>query len=263
MERVDAPPHLRESTFSAYVTCCQQPFMNLSLRYYVLLLGPSISRLFEGDREKLTHIEDARFPFESPATQSSDGDTDQSNARQITFLLRTDQRFSYYYRRDSRLLVLIGQSKHLDRFELVSARPKMILGKVDGDFSTLSQTELSGIAWPVVKAALAGETASHLEELQQASNTSSLSLGIEAVEETLLTEGGSSLFVDEDYRLPPEASQVAFAQPKSQHNGKADLDEDAVDIVIEKVLSHGGNVIFLDTDSMMPFKRMALLSPSP
>lgn len=228
--------------------------MNLSLRYYALSLGLKTSRLYEGYRDTLIDIQDQHFPFDAPLGLGDGKASESNSAAQITYLLRTDQRFSYYFKQDALYLVVIGKGEQLAQFEFVSAHLNEVIGKVDGDFSALSTQDLGKIVWPVVRTALAGTDARYIDELLHASVAESIVKGLDAVQQALASQVDSALFVDEDYHV--RRGDSAALRPNDDED---DLMDDVVDVVIEQVLAKGGNIIFLDSASMLPFERIALI----
>jgi hypothetical protein len=227
--------------------------MPLSIHYYVLSLSSQTSRLYEGFRGTLIHIQNTSFPFHRD--DGRDGKRPPTAGLLRDFLRKTDEHLSIYQEQDPLWIVLIGSAKHIAIFRSVTIHTSALIGKVEGDYSAVSPAELGSVVWMVVKHALAGSNDLALQRLENATDLEKIVVGLTAVEMSIESGSDASLFVEEDYHVKLGADVMAL--PKRGH--VSDVIDDAVDLVIESVLRKGGDVAFLDSGTMVKFQRIALI----
>jgi hypothetical protein len=230
--------------------------MHPSIHYYALSLSNRTSRLFEGFRDELIHIQDSNFPFE--ITEDADNPA-PPGARMREFFHLTQQRFDHYYRQDPLRLVMIGVKRNLAVFEALTTHQDDLIGVVEGDYTTTSPHDLGKIVWPVVKENIAGANKNAMMDLAKAANAKCIVSGIEAVGRSAETATGSILYVEEDYHVKGSIHRTDHSLILSKHVNLWEVIDDVVDVIIENVLKTGGSVIFLNSGSLIKHERIALI----
>lgn len=216
--------------------------VKLSTHYYVLTLSESTNRLYEAFRDNLIDIQNTWFPLKSPTRPAL-------NDAQLRTLAQTvDDSFAHYYNQDPLGMVLAGTERNRNAFASVTAYPNMIIGKAEGDYSTTSLGDLGRIVWPIVKAVMASAGQKMERDLETAEREHNVAVGIDAVVESVDAGVGTTLLVEDGYRVHPPESDALIE----------DCDN-IVDVVIDKVLALGGNVIFVEDDSLSRFQQIALI----
>ncbi|MBN1352504.1 hypothetical protein JXJ21_24105 [candidate division KSB1 bacterium] len=233
--------------------------MQLSIHYYVLKLSKQASRLYEGFREKLIDIQNAKFPIES----SPDSRTSLKPLAQETqlrkFLNLTDQHFTHYFEQDPLRLVVVGEKEYLSIFEELTIHREAMIGTIKGDYAATSTHDLGKIVWPAVKEAISGTTENALRDLAEAARMNKMVSGIDAVGQSAATNPGSTLYVEDDYHVKGSVNKTDHSLVFSKYVNLVDVLDDIVDIIIENVLEMGGNVIFLKNGSLISHERIALV----
>ena len=227
-----------------------------SMHYYVLSFNMKVSKLYEGFRDKLIDIEDGQFPLEISKISNSLSD----DTRLRKFIGRVDRHFSHYYEQEPLRLILVGEKSNLTRFETLSARSDIVIGKVDGDYIATTPRDLGKIVWPIVKEVLAGTNKNAMHELEMAIRENKVISGINAVGLSAGTSHVSTLYVEEDYHVKGSIREADQSLIISKHVDMWEVIDDVVDVVIEKVLKTGGTVIFLTSGSLTNLKRIALIN---
>ncbi|MDZ4700775.1 MAG: hypothetical protein SH809_13785 [Rhodothermales bacterium] len=234
--------------------------MKLSTHYYVLSLSEHTSRLFEGFRDTLIDIRANGFPFTIPTFKKPSAPTSSASDLLRDFFRRSDERFSGFFYQDPLWVVLVGEEHFLKTFQKLTTHADALIGTLSGDYSTVTTRDLGLIVWPIIKKALAGTTDRAMFDLEIATASKRIAIGIAAVGQTLEIEGVYLLFVEEDYQAK-SATSLGSKVGHSWKNSNNESIDDSVGILVERVLSGGGNVVFLDSDSMIKYQRIALISP--
>ena len=230
--------------------------MQPSIHYYVLSLSEQMTRLYEGFRDKLIDIQNANFPFES----SIDADNPASKDTQLKeFFHQTEQHFAHYYEQDPLRLVVTGEKKNLSIFEALKTYQHIIIGTVEGNYLMTTPHDLGKIVWPVIKEIIAGANKNAMRDLATATRIKKVVSGIEAVRQSVETEAGSTLYVEEDYHVKGSIRRTDHSLIFSKHVDIWEVIDDVVDVIIEKVLKMGGNVIFLNNGLLIKLERIALI----
>ena len=230
--------------------------MQLSIHYYVLSLSEQTSRLYEGFRDKLIDIRNTNFPFEI-SIDAANPDSKDTQLRE--FFHQSDQHFTHYYQQDPLRLVVVGEKRNLSIFESLTTHREVIIGTVEGDYTATSAHDLGKIIWPVVKEAIAGTNKNALRDLATAASKHKVVSGIDAVGQLVETETGSTLYVEEDFHVKGSIRKTDHSLILSKHVDIWEVNDDVVDIIIEKVLKMGGTVSFLKSGSLIEFERIALI----
>jgi hypothetical protein len=79
------------------------------------------------------------------------------------------------------------------------------------------------------------------------------------VTQSVESETGATLFVEEDYHVRGSIHETEQSLVYSRDVDIREVLDDAVDAIIEKVLETSGNVVFLDGGSLIEYQRIALL----
>ena len=229
--------------------------MQLSIHYYVLSLSEEICRFYEGFREKLIDIHDERFPIE----RSKLNNPGSENGQLVELFRQTEKNFSYYYDQEPLRLVVVGTLRNLVIFDGLKTHPDVLIGRVEGDYIATSSHNLGKIVWPVIKETIAGTTKSAKAELARAFKKKKVVSGIDAVGQTVETDTGSTLYIEEDYHMRGSIQKADHSLIISKHVNILEVIDDVVDIIIEKVLKNNGTVIFVNNGSLEKFGRIALI----
>jgi len=233
--------------------------MQMSIHYYVLSLSEKKSRLYEGFRDKLIDIQNTNFPLESSINGKSPVKQASKDAQLIEFLKQTDQHFDHYYEQDPLRLVVVGKMKNLAIFESFKTRQNILIGTVEGDYTETSPHDLGKIVWALVKEFIAGSNKNVMLDLTAAANEKKIVSGIEAVRQSVETESGSTLYVEEDYHVKGSIHEIGHSLVLSTRVNLLQVIDDVVDLIIEKVLKMGGTVVFLNSGSLIKLERIALV----
>ncbi len=219
--------------------------LKLSTHYYVLSLGEGTNRLYEAFRESLIDIHNTWFPLESPPHRFRGA---MNDAQLHTLFQTVDEHFAHYYRREPLGVVLAGTERHQSAFASLTAYPGVIIGRVEGNHSTTSETDLGNIVWPLVKRAMANAGRRAARELRAAVRAENVAVGIDAVLGAVQSGAGVTLWVEDGLRV--DSGEGA--------NLLDDFDN-VVDVVVEKVLARGGNVVFVEDGTLGEFQSIALI----
>ena len=217
----------------------------LGTHYYVLSLSEHTNRLYEAFRDSLIDIQNTWFPFEASTSPMQPA----LNDVQLRALLQTvDHHFAHYYEQDPLGMILVGTERNQSAFASVTAYPGAIIGQAEGDHATTSLSDLGSIVWPLVKGAMASAGNKVARELEAATRTHNVAVGIDDVVQSINSGVGATLLVENGYRVKPQESSPLM-----------DDADNLVDVVIDKVLTLGGNVIFVEDASLRKFQKIALI----
>lgn len=233
--------------------------MKLSIHYYILSLNNETSKLFEGFRDELIDIHNMGFPYHFPVGVGIAAESNSQDARIRESLITTDQRFDQYYEQDPLRLVIVGDNNSLAVFQSLTMHGEVILGRVEGDYTSTSPRDLGKIVWPVVMDAMAGKMENAMYDLEEATVRKDIAIGIDEVALAVETESPSTLFVEEDYHAKGSMSNSEQSLLLTKYVDLWEVFNDVVDIIIEKVLETDGNVIFMDSGSLIKYQRIALV----
>jgi hypothetical protein len=232
--------------------------MQLSTHYYVLSFNEQICRLYEGFRDTLIDIQNGDFPIESQTLPNPVESKLQDFSLQEYFV-DVDKRFSHYYEQDPLRLILAGTADHQALFRSVSAYKETVIGAVALDGKTTEPDELGKQVWAVVKQVLAGANKKTIQDLLAARDANKIVVGIEAIGQQADFSMGSTLFVEEDYHVKGRFREFDHSLNISEEVDIREINDDAVDLVVENVLGMGGKVVFLDGGALGSFQKMAMI----
>jgi hypothetical protein len=133
--------------------------MPLSIHYYVLSLSKQTTRLFEGFRESLIEIHNARFPFAN-AYPTDESKSPRISAGQLRgFLSKTDEHLAHYFDQEPLWVMLIGMQKHIALFETLTVHKGALIGNLAIEFTAISSSDLGKIHSSGRKSLILGCTA--------------------------------------------------------------------------------------------------------
>jgi hypothetical protein len=230
--------------------------MYYSIHYYVLLLGKTSNKLFEGFRDTLIEIKSDCFPVDTPTITAK---PKQQEKLLKEFYRDVDQFFAAFYNQDPLCLVLVGETMNRSIFRSVSVHNKDIIGGLEGNYEATSVHDLGQIVWPIVREALSGNRERALRELDEAVKTQKVVSGLDQVWRLANSETGSALLVEEDYHKKGSIVKTAQSWTIVEQVDIREVLDDVVDKVIEKVLKMGGTVVFLENGSLAANNRIALI----
>ena len=84
--------------------------MQLSIHYYVLSLSAQTSRLFEGFRDTLIAIHNARFPFANSYALDESTAPRYSTEQLRDFFKKSDEHLAHYFNQDPLRVILVGEA---------------------------------------------------------------------------------------------------------------------------------------------------------
>jgi hypothetical protein len=243
-----------------------------STRYWVLALGPKVTRLFEGVGFDLTEVRGGAFPLTVGRSRSGSdqrfagrGRVSRANRRDGTGVANADtsvraidDALSGHLHDDRFPLVLVGTEPRLAAMTRTSQHRERIVGTVRGATDFPKVEDLSSRVWPAVERMLHEETARAIDELERAGGAARHISGVTETW-TLANQGrGDLLLVEESFEYP------AYVDPNNgQVTGTDDRDrpgviDDLVDEIIEVVLARGGRCHIVPDGSLAGYDRIAM-----
>jgi hypothetical protein len=232
--------------------------MIFSTHYYVLTLSTESTVLYEAFRDTLIRVENQGFPV-TPTTPASSHTGHDDPMRE---LMRTvDACFDFYDSRERLGLLLVGDEDLQAAFDAVTTHGSAVVGRVKGDRSGARASDLGQIVWPVVKEIISAVRERALRDLQECSREGRVVSSLEAVAEAATIGSGGTLLVEDEYRVRGSLAPASRRPLVSREVDVRDVNDDAVDAVIERVLSGGGNVVFMGEGALASQERIALLLP--
>ena len=243
-----------------------------SPRYWVVTLGPKLTRLFEGVGFDLSEVHGGGFPLNGTSSRvgtaarsagrgrvSRDGRRDGPGTTSIDKSVRElDDALSVYLQEGSLPLVLVGTEPRLAAVARSTRHRHKIAATVRGatDFPVLADLRLR--VWPVIESMLREETAEAVAELERAGGAARHISGV-AETWTLANQGrGDLLLVEEGFEYPARIDPT-----NGQVTGTADRDQpgvvdDLVDEIIEVVLAKRGRCHIVPDASLARYDRIAM-----
>ena len=233
--------------------------MKPTTHYYVLSLSEQTSKLYEAFRDTLIDIRNKGFPIDSSAGMNGTVEPALRNSQLREFIRTADQHFDHYFRQDPLPLVVVGEKNNLSIFGSVTSHQDVLIGTVEGDYAATSPHDLGKIVWPIVKQAMAGTSEQAMYELETAERTNNIASGIAAVGHLAGSGVCGTLFVEEDYHVKGGIRATDHSLMTAEALDIREVNDDAVDAIIEHVLAEGGNVVFLESGLLANFQKIALI----
>jgi hypothetical protein len=234
--------------------------VRLSTHYYVISLSLQSGSLFEAFRDTLIDIRNQGFPVNVPTPVPGHAGSQDRDGQLHEFLKIVDEHFGRYYEAEPLAVVVMGEQELQTAFTSVTTHGPAIVGRVEGDYTTTSPSDLGKIVWPVVKEAITGLRERALRDLETSADAQKI-CGLEAVGRRLGEAAGATLLVEESYHVRGSILELDGAAAVTSDVDVRDEIDDVVDMIIEKVLETGGNVIFVSSDSLSEMERIVLLLP--
>jgi len=98
-----------------------------------------------------------------------------------------------------------------------------------------------------------------LRNLEESSREGRVVSGLEAVAVAATAGAQGTLLVEDDFRVRGSVAVAPRSPLVSKEVDIRDVNDDAVDEVIERVLGHGGNVVFMQEGALADRQRIAML----
>lgn len=237
--------------------------LHRSLRYWVLLLSQSSTRLLAGTGETLEEVKDQTFPMEmtgpgATAPLPDQADSSYLDDRHRRFFQQVDSAFTSYTKDDPLPLVVGGVDRQVSFFQEVSQHSSSITGVLTGNFDRSTIHELTPEVWSIMQNVRQEQQAKALKELENAVGAQKF---VSTVEEAwrLAQEGrGKLLLVEKSYHVPAILTEEGRLELVEESGGTEVMD-DAVDEVIEAVLAKGGNVAIVDDGTLSVHQQIVLV----
>ena len=223
--------------------------MHPSTHYYVLSLGADVAALYEGFRDALIDVENQGFPV----PRMTDGSDGRKAMRSV------DESFGFYHSREPLGLIVIGDEELQSDFDSVTRHSAAIVGRVYGDRSGTSASDLGLMTWPLVREEMSGALDRAMRDLEGFSARDDLVTGLESVVMAASAGVRGTLMVEDDYRVRGRVAVEVRPPVISQDVDIRDAIDDAVDAVIERVLQSGGHVVFTRPRMLRDYDRIALM----
>lgn len=225
-------------------------------RYWVLALSEQPTRLWAGDGEHLTEVDNALFPLSWGGTEQAERGTPSDSARRGDFFRHVERAMAEMMKADRRPIVLLGVQRDLAYFdEYASGSIKeQVAGTVEGNFDKASAAELLDRVAPVLAAEQQRWQQDAIDALEPARSERRLASGLEAVWELAGHGRIARLVVEQGYLAPARESDGRLL-PADSEDGE--LLEDAVDDLIEATLNSSGEIVFVPDGSLAEYDRVA------
>lgn len=216
--------------------------------YYVLSLGAEEAFLYEAFRDELIEVDNEGFPVRAPA-----------GAAHVAHMRTVDEGFDSYHTRGKLGLIVVGDDVCQEAFDAVTTHEAAIIGRVRGDRTRVSADDLGQMVWPVVKEVLSAVRDRAIRELHDRGREGRLVEGLEAVAAAVSGGARGALLVEDDYHVRGSLACLSGPAVVSPDVDIRDVNDDAVDAVIELVLGSGGNVVFMQREVLADHGRIVLL----
>lgn len=236
--------------------------MHRSLRYWVLLLSQSSTRLLAGTAETLEEVQD-KFPMEmtgpgGTAPLPYHADSSYLDDRHRRFFQQVDSALMYYDDQEFLPLVVGGVDRQVSFFQEVSQYPQAVTGTLSGNFDKATLPELAPQVWSAIQPLREAQRANALQELDEAVSSQRVVSTIGEVWR-LANEGrGKMLLVEKNYHVPAIVTEDHHLKLVDDPGG-TDVMDDAVDEIIEVVLAKGGKVVLVDDGALSLHQKIALI----
>jgi hypothetical protein len=223
--------------------------------YYVLSLSTGTNVLYEAFRDELIRVENQGFPVVATPRKTDAADDDATRA----LMRNVDECFDFYDLRERLGLMVVGEESLQSAFDAVTTHGSRVVGRVKGDRSGARATDLGQMVWPVVKEVISAVRNRALRDLEESSREGRVVSGLEAVAVAATAGAQGTLLVEDDFRVRGSLAVAPRSPLVSKEVDIRDVNDDAVDEVIERVLGHGGNVVFMQEGALADRQRIAML----
>lgn len=226
-----------------------------STHYYVLSLSAENTDLYEAFRDALIVVENQGFPVTPTISASATPEHDS-----LRVLMRSvDKCFDSYDSRERLGLVVVGDEELQSAFDSITTHGSAVVGRVRGDRAGISANALGQIVWPVIKELMSAVQDRAIRELDDCAREGCVASGLNAVVAATNAGDPGTLLVEDDYHVRGSLAAGTQAPVLSENVDVRDVNDDAVDAVIERVLGSGGNVMFMQSGTLAGQGRIVLL----
>lgn len=240
--------------------------INRTPSYYFLVLSEKNTRLLFGSKNGLTEVEDDVFPLAYEMTTDTQlptkGAAEFSSQRERllrNYLTKVTDAVHERISENEGKLVVSGAEEILSFFMDIDKNRNTVVGTVAGSYPLASSHELADKGWPVVQDSIYREREEILERFGNAIGAGRFATGIRNVWEQAINGNGDTIIVEENYHEPARISSdpIAFELVENSDNN---VEDDAVDEVIEQVMQKGGKAFFVDDGKLSDHQRIALIT---
>lgn len=237
--------------------------LHRELRYWVLLLSQSSTRLLAGTGETLEEVQDQTFPMQmtGPGATTAlpfDSDSSYMDDRHRRFFQQVDSALASYAGGEELPLVIGGVDRQISFFQEVSQFKGAIAGVLSGNLDRATIPELTPQVWEIVQSVREAQRADALHELDDAVGAQKVVSTIEEVWRLAQEGRGKRLLVEKNYHVPAVVTDNGGLEIVAQAGG-TDVMDDAVDEIIEAVLAKGGTVTLVEDGALADYQQVALI----
>lgn len=237
--------------------------MHRALRYWLLLLSQSSTRLFAGTAETLEEVHDQTFPMQMTGPGATAplpylADSSYLDDRHRRFFQQVDSALTAYGKDEVLPLVVGGVDRQISFFQEVSQNASLIAGTLTGNFDRATIHELTPQVWSIMQSVREVQRTDALQELDAAISTQKVVSAIEDVWRFAQESRGKLLLVEKNYHVPAIVTEKGQLELVEQVGG-TDVMDDAVDEIIEVVLAKGGRVAIVEDGSLSGHHHIALI----
>lgn len=237
--------------------------LHRSLRYWVLLLSQSSTRLLAGTGETLEEVQDQNFPMQmtGPGATTAlpyDSDSSYMDDRHRQFFQQVDSALASYIGGEDLPLIVGGVDRQISFFQEVSQDALAIVGTLNGNLDRATIHELTPQVWEMMQPVREKQRADALQELANAAGAQKVVSTIEEVWRLAQEGRGKRLLVEKNYHVPAILTDNGGLEIVAQSGGTEVMD-DAVDEIIEAVLAKGGSVVLVEDGALSAYQQIALI----
>ncbi|MBV9390052.1 MAG: hypothetical protein JOZ78_26815 [Chroococcidiopsidaceae cyanobacterium CP_BM_ER_R8_30] len=237
--------------------------MHRALRYWVLLLSQSSTRLLAGTAQILEEVHDRNFPIQmtGPGATTAlpyEADSSYLDDRHRRFFQQVDRAFISYAKDDELPLIVGGVDRQISFFQEVSQYKPLIADTLTGNFDRATIHELTPQVWSIVQNLRETQRANALQELEHAVSAQKVVSTIEEVWRLAQEGRGKLLLFEKNYHVPAIVTEDGRLELVDQV-GSMEVMDDAVDEIIEVVLAKGGSVAIMDDGALSIHQHIALI----
>lgn len=240
--------------------------LNQQLSYWFVLVAYDEIKLFKGEGQSLTPVEDENFPYkfvddyqhEPTPNRTGEGveDSTLKKKRREHFYEQAEHRLEKYLAQKKEPVVLAGLEENISIF-FKKVKTEQVILQLSGNYHQLSMSELQDALWPEIEQYLHGQQEKHLKELEE---SPFILTDLQDIWQAVIQGNGNLLLVERDYK------EQAYIQDDFlvQHldNGSSRFEkhvDDLVDDIIEQMLKIKGKVVFVDNDRLSKYGHIALI----
>jgi hypothetical protein len=234
--------------------------INRGINYYILFVSDNFVRLFEANRDTLSEINEAGFPFVNPRGRNTDSETSVSakEIRRREFASIVNRSFSRIYIQHPMKLIVAGTAADISLYREADWGNVLFAALEEVHDNTLPN-ELAQKIWPLIKSSMKEKRIKVIENLEEAGGQKRLVTGIEDVWKSAFLARGELLVIEEDYRPQTMVNRDSNNITMSAGQGVQITLDDAIDEIAERVVSTGGKVVFTENGSLHGYNHIALV----